>query len=60
MALWLRIAVLCEFLLWEYKNGFLDTEPEELTRFAGVEQTILCPVPAVYSEPAELRRGRLA
>lgn len=42
MALWFRIAVLCEFLLRECKNGFFDIEAEELMsfmRFAGVEQT---------------------
>lgn len=54
MALWLRIAVLCELLLRECQNGFFDSEAEELMSFVS-----LCTVPVLYSEPGELRTGRL-
>lgn len=67
MALWLRIAVLCEILLQDHSFGsakrFFGTEAEEImsfVKFAGAEwtQTVLCPFSAVYSEPGELRSGR--
>lgn len=65
MVFWFMIVDLYEFLFQECKNVFFDTDTEQFlsfVTFAGVQQTsaiFFYSIPAVYSEPGELKRGRL-